>query len=69
MLEAPTAKEYIEKARELHEVEGEVEIDDVADAEIEHQVSRSEDQTGEMGAYVRAWVFVPRETIQPEWEG
>lgn len=71
-METPTAEEYIAKARELHEDEGEIEIDhmepDAASELAETQISRSEDSSGEIGAYVRAWVWVPRESIQPEWE-
>lgn len=66
-MKPPTGPQYVAKARELHEVEGEVEIDRLMTTN--RQVSRSEDQDGEQGAYVRAWVWVPREAIQPEWEG
>ena len=65
---APTAVEYISKARELHEEEGTLEIDHVLQADQEDAISRSEDQTGEIGAYVKAWVWVPREAIQAEFE-
>ena len=67
-MNAPTAKQYIEKARELHQIEGEVEVDVIpseTDAESDKRVSRSEDQDGETGAYVQAWVWVDREELQP----
>jgi hypothetical protein len=44
--------EYRRLAKQQHEAEGEIEIDPSA------KVSRSEDDTGEIGAYVQAWVFV-----------
>ncbi len=44
--------EYRQLAKQQYESEGEIEIDPKA------RVSRSEDQTGEIGAYVQAWVFV-----------
>ena len=68
-MRTPTAKEYIEAARELHQVEGEVEIDDLSetDKEAERRVSRSESSEGEIGAYVQAWVWVSREEIQPKY--
>lgn len=57
----PTAEEYIAKARELYGVGGDVEIDlDETEAEPETRINRSKDQDGETGAYVKAWVFVPR---------
>lgn len=69
-MEAPTAREYIEMARELHEIEGEIEIDNVSDEvseeDVEREVSRSDDGVEEIGAYVRAWVWVQRTEIQPE---
>jgi hypothetical protein len=46
--------EYRQLAKQQYEAEGEIEIDRKA------RVSRSEDQTGETGAYVQAWVFVYR---------
>ena len=61
----PTAKEYIEAARRLHQQDGEVEIDnlDETEAQAETRVSRSEDGAGECGAYVKAWVWVNREEL------
>lgn len=50
-----STKLYVEAARRLHHEDGEVEIDD------RPRISRSEDQDGEQGAYVQAWVWVPRE--------
>ncbi len=47
-----TDDEYRKLAKQQHESEGEIEIDPHA------RVSRSEDETGEIGAYVQAWVFV-----------
>jgi hypothetical protein len=44
--------EYRRLAKQQYESEGEIEIDAKA------RVSRSEDHTGEIGAYVQAWVFV-----------
>ncbi len=46
--------EYRQLAKQQYESEGEIEIDPHA------RVSRSEDETGEIGAYVQAWVFVYR---------
>lgn len=68
-MKPPTAKQYIEAARELHQIDGEVEIDDLdeTDAEAEQRVSRSEDPDSETGAYVKAWVWVNREEIQPNY--
>ena len=69
-MDNPTAKDYIAMARELHTKEGEIEIDmlDETDAMAETRVSRSEDSSGEIGAYVKAWVWVPRESLQPDYE-
>jgi hypothetical protein len=43
---------YRQLAKQQYESEGEIEVDPHA------RVSRSEDHTGEIGAYVQAWVFV-----------
>jgi len=43
-----------DRARELHQVDGEIEIDD--DAEVSQNV-----ETTSEGAYVQAWVWVPFE--------
>ncbi len=45
---------YRHLAKQQYESEGEIEIDPKA------RVSRSEDHTGEIGAYVQAWVFVEK---------
>ncbi len=44
--------DHRELAKQQYESEGEIEVDQKA------RVSRSEDHTGEIGAYVQAWVFV-----------
>jgi hypothetical protein len=44
--------EYRRLAKQQHESQGKIEIDPRA------KVSRSEDETGEIRAYVQAWVFV-----------
>jgi hypothetical protein len=47
-------EQYVEAARRLYEREGEYEIDDNA------EVSYGDDP----GAYVQAWVWVPREEVR-----
>jgi len=46
--------EYRRLAKQQHESQGKIEIDPHG------RVSRSEDQTGEIGAWVQAWAFVYR---------
>ncbi len=50
----PTDEQYRAKAKELHEREGELEVDDSA------SVSRG---TSDPGAYVQAWVWVSDEEV------
>lgn len=52
-----TDEDYRAAAKRIHGVEGECEIDSNA------VVSRSEDQDGERGAYVQAWVWVGRADV------
>ncbi len=47
-----TDDHYRQLAKQQHESEGKIEIDPHG------RVSRFEDHTGEIGAYVQAWVFV-----------
>jgi hypothetical protein len=56
----PTNAEYIKAAKKLHEVDGECEIDERA------KVSRNDNE--EEGAYVAAWVWVPREVVDPDYD-
>lgn len=44
---------FRERAKEMYEDEGTLEVDEGA------KVSISEDQSGPTGAYVQAWVWVP----------
>lgn len=57
----PTEAQYIEKARKLYGVGGNIEIAslDETEAEQETRIDRGRDQEGETGAYVKAWVWVP----------
>jgi hypothetical protein len=57
----PAAKLYRDAAKRLHEVDGECEIDYRA------KVSRV-DGPEEEGAYVQAWVWVPREEVDKDYE-
>src|SRR5260370_23329918 len=60
----PTARAYREAAKRLHHVEGECEIDDNAK---QAKVSRTRKQDEE-GAYVQAWVWVPREEVDDSYD-
>ena len=50
----PSDDEYRRLAKQQYESEGKIEID------LHARVSRSEDHSGEIGAWVQAWVFVYR---------
>jgi len=52
----PTAKQYREAARRLHHAYGECEVDGNARVSRDHGPD-------EEGAYVQAWVWVPREDV------
>jgi len=54
----PSDADYMEAARRLFQIDGQVEIDAFA------KVSRGDAQ----GAYVEAWVYVPRSHAQGETE-
>ena len=58
----PTDAEYYEKAHELYGVGGDIEIasPDETEAEQKTRIERCKSLDGEIGAYVKAWVFVPR---------
>lgn len=56
----PTAKEYRDAAKRPYHVDGATEIDDKA------RVSR-ESIAREEGAYVQAWVWVPRQAIDKDY--
>jgi hypothetical protein len=57
----PTAKQYREAAKRLHHEDGECEVDDNA------RVSRSS-MDDEEGAYVQAWVWVPRQAVDKDYD-
>jgi len=57
----PTAEEYRDAAKRLYHVDGATEIDDKA------RVSR-ESTAREEGAYVQAWVWVPRQAVDKEYD-
>lgn len=61
-----TDKQYILAAQRLFTDEGEIEVDDDSGTLPKGRVSRSEDQDGEQGAYVMAWVYVPKEEAAKE---
>jgi hypothetical protein len=57
----PTAKEYRDAGKRLYHVDGATEIDDKA------RVSR-ESTEREEGAYVQAWVWVPRQAVDKGYD-
>jgi hypothetical protein len=61
----PTDAEYYEKACEMCGVGGNIEIasPDETEAEQKTRISRSKDQDGETGAYVKAYVWVPLSAV------
>src|SRR5712691_6732601 len=56
-----TAKQYREAAKRLHQEDGECEID--ANAKISRASTEDEE-----GAYVQAWVWVPRQAVDKEYD-
>jgi hypothetical protein len=52
----PTAKQYREAAKRLHQEDGECEVGGNARVSRDHG-------PGEEGAYVQAWVWVPRQAV------
>lgn len=69
-LDAKTARAFIDKARDLYEVEGEIEVDDTPenDSDALAMLSPAGDKLADIrengGCYVRAWVWVPIEEVE-----
>ena len=63
------AAEFIKQAKEMHESEGELEIDEVQDGDALKAVSVAAENIDELneagGMYVRAWVWVRNEELSP----
>ena len=64
----PSAIEYREAARVLYEEEGEIEIDFLEETEEnpEDYIDRTDLDGEETGAYVQAWVWVPRSEAEKD---
>jgi hypothetical protein len=69
-MDVPTARQYIEKARSLYDRKQKCEVYKMKETKIEMEtrISRTENSAGEIGAWVKSWVWVPREDIQPNYE-
>ena len=59
-MDGPTDSQYVKAAIRLYEKEGEIEVDEYDPASSE--VSRGAD----LGAYVKAWVWVPEDEAHAE---
>jgi hypothetical protein len=53
--------DYVAKARELYQQDGEIEVDDGA------VVSRNDDRDSSHGAYVQAWVWVDDDRAEDDF--